>query len=453
MTPVEHESGQSALDEIGARLDRMPVTRFHHQLAIIVAAGLIVDSVDLAMTAGVSGALLREGFADLSQIAHLAMATTFGLAAGGAVMGYLADRFGRLFMMRVSMLAVIVTALGAASASSIEALIGWRLGAALALGGETVLAYGIMIEFMPARLRGRWMSWVALLASVGLPMTMALGLFFLPMEAGWRWLLAAPALAGFVVFGLRLLLEESPRWLYLRGAGEAAMAIVKRVEASAKTPLPAIEPARPLAPVADGEARPLSVRQASFGARFVVASAIHVAALVAVWGFVAWLPTFFVAAGHSVVASTQFSLIMMIGAPAGSVLALWAADRFERKWSVVASALAAAAFGAAYAFTATPLLIVSLGFVVVTMLYLYATLAMISYVPELFATKARLQTIGMAAAIGRIAAFAAPLVIVPLFAETGQRGVVAFVAALLVAQALVVARLGVRTRGVQLEHV
>src|SRR5262245_38470615 len=93
---------------VGARLDRMPVTLFHHRLALFTAAGLLVDGIDVYITAGVSGALLQAQIATLPQIGQLAMWTTLGLIVGGALAGALADRFGRLRLMRFTIAIVII---------------------------------------------------------------------------------------------------------------------------------------------------------------------------------------------------------------------------------------------------------------------------------------------------------------------------------------------------------
>jgi putative MFS transporter len=431
---------------IGARLDALPVTSFHHLLAFVIAAGLIVDSVDIAISASIAGALLHTRFTDMNGVAALAMATSLGLGLGGLAMGVLADRFGRATMMRYNMAVIAICGIGAALAATFEQLLAWRGLTAFALGGETILAYGMLTEFMPARLRGRWLAWVALLASVGLPLSMAMAYWIAPLEHGWRWLLAAPALAAMFIFVLRFALPESPLWLASRARSTAAQKIVEKLERGAA----AAGKQAPIAlsPASEDAARLYAAtdRLREFISRFVVASAIHIGAMTAMFGFVSWLPAFFVSAGRDVADSALFSAVMTAGAPFGAAAALWLSDRFERKWMLMTGALGACVLGAGYAAAASDQMIMGLGFLTVVAIYFFATVGMFTYVPELFATRVRLRALGGVSAVGRGAAFLLPLLIAPLFAAASQAGVIAFVASVLAAQALLVWSFGPRTK-------
>lgn len=445
-----------AAARIGARLDRLALTGAHQRLALIMAAGLVVDSVDIAVTASIGGALVEAGFADLNGVAALAMASAFGLGLGGLVVGALADRFGRVLMLRLNILVIIAGGFGAALSPSLEELLVWRALTALALGGETVLAYGMLTEFAPARARGRWLAFVALLASIGLPLSMAAGRFVLPLADGWRWMLAAPSLAGLGIFALRFWLDESPRWLAAKGRFDAAEPIVARLEREAE------RGRRPSAADAAANAPHRAADMARAGAqperqahplwrRLAVAGTVHVAAMTAVFGFVSWLPTFFVASGRDVASSALFSAVMSAGAPAGAALALLLADRFERKWLVVAGAGAAASLGAVYALQSAAGPIMGVGCLTVVAIYFAATVGLMSYAPELFPTASRLAAIGFASALGRGAAFVLPMIVAGLFQAAGQGAVVAFVGAVLVLEAALVGAWGPRTSGRALE--
>lgn len=425
----------------------MKLTRFHYRLGLIVAAGLLVDSVDVYVTAGVSAALVREGVVDLADVGRLAMTTTLFLAVGGLLAGFLADRFGRVAMMRMTMAVVVAGGLGAALAPSFDAVVAWRALTALGLGGETVLAYGVLTEFMPPNLRGRCMAAVGLLSSFALPLSLSLGVVILPMPEGWRWLIAVPSAAGIIIFILRFFLPESPRWLAGRGRMSEADAIVATVEATSRGPLepPVTATSQPVSPP--------SADESQIWRRFLAASAIHIATMSAVYGFVSWLPTFFAAAGHSIATSSLFSTLMTLGAPAGTLIALLITDHVERKWAVIGAALAAAVLGGAYAIASGPAAILGLGFLVVAAIYCSATLGLFSYVPELFPTRLRLGAIGLVSTLGRATAFGLPLLIVPLFSSAGQAGVVGLVVALLLGEALVVACFGPRTKSRSLEQV
>ena len=56
-------------------------------------------------------------------------------------------------------------------------------------------------------------------------------------------------------------------------------------------------------------------------------STIMVVIGIVIFGFVAWLPTFFVKQGHSIVTSLTWSMIMSLGGPVGGLIGLTLVDR------------------------------------------------------------------------------------------------------------------------------
>jgi putative MFS transporter len=373
------------------------------------------------------------------------MWTTSGFIVGGLLTGLAADAFGRLRPMFVTIAMVIVGGICAASAQTFQQLVFWRFVTALGLGGDLILAYGLLTEFAPPRTRGRWLAWVALLGNLGLPLCLLMGHFILPGPDGWRMMIAIPAVAAIVVLLLRLMLTESPRWLATVGRYAQADLIVAAVEAQARK---ASEPVLVPAP----SPRASTNAKERFGTYVAVGAAIHVGTMAAVFGFVSWLPTFF-ATSLSIKDSTLFAGLMAAGAPAGTLVAFFVTDRVERKWGVVGAALLAALLGVAYVSASNVQGVIALGFATVTSLYVMATLGVYTYVPELFDTRRRLRVIGLLLMLGRLAALAMPFAVVPLFTAGGQAGVYMLIFALLLIQAAVVALFGPRTRGVSLDAI
>ena len=60
-------------------------------MAFAIGAGLFVDGIDIYLTSGIAGALVKQGFATLKDVGHLAIATALGLALGGLASGILAE--------------------------------------------------------------------------------------------------------------------------------------------------------------------------------------------------------------------------------------------------------------------------------------------------------------------------------------------------------------------------
>jgi MFS transporter, putative metabolite:H+ symporter len=441
-----------APSDIGQRLDALPLGAFHNRLALIIGAGLLVDGVDVYLTAGVSGALVKEGVASFGQVAQLAMATTLGLGLGGLISGFLGDRLGRRRTMQWTIVLVIVGSIGAAFSPSFEALLGWRLLTSLGLGGETVLAYAMLGEFMPPAWRGRWLARLGFLANLGMPLGLALGYFVLPNAEGWRTMLAIPGIAAIAVFILRRQLTESPRWLQSRGRHAEAERIVAQIETGAAiVGASARDTSGPS--VAKTSAPRVRLFTSENRGKLAAAIAINIAIMSAIFGFVSWLPTFFVQSGLDIANSTLFAGVMSLGAPIGTLIGMLITDRIERKWGIVVTSLLAIGLGIVYASADGAAEIMISGLAMVITLYVFGTLGLIGYVPELFATGVRMRAIGLCATIGRAFIFVLPLAVVVLFERFGQAGVIVLVSIILAIQAAVVAIFGVRTRGRALEAV
>jgi MFS transporter, putative metabolite:H+ symporter len=431
---------ESAL--IAARLDAVGITKRHWLLCFIVGGGLLVDSIDIYLTAGIAGALVKQNVADLTEVGHIATATALGLGAGALAGGALGDWRGRRSAVLWTSVIVCIGALGAALSPDVFALTIWRFITALGLGAENVLAYGLLVEFLPPAVRGRWMAQLALIATCAAPLTLAAGYFILPADEGWRLLLLCVFALSCIVLGLRILLPESPRWLASRGRFREADAIVAAFELSAGATAAVQSPA--VTPQHDAPSARLW--SGPTPARLVIAALINVAIVCATFGFLSWLPAFFAQTGMDLPTAIAIPAVMMCGAPVGAAIGMLATDRIERKWGVVWSGLIAAAFGVTYALVPGAL-ILPLGFVTVTAIYAFGAIALSGYMPELFATPIRMRAIAIAIACGRAVAVAMPSVAIVLFSNFGQAGVVTMVAAALVIQALAVALWGAQTRG------
>ena len=60
-------------------------------------------------------------------------------------------------------------------------------------------------------------------------------------------------------------------------------------------------------------------------------------------------PSLIIAAGITTTLSLRYSFLIALAAPLGPMLAMGLADRFERKWQIVASAICIAVFGLLFA--------------------------------------------------------------------------------------------------------
>src|SRR2546427_9639249 len=60
----------------------------------------------------------------------------------------------------------------------------------LGLGAEIVVGYSTLTEFVPPRVRGRWLAFMAFIVVSGLPVTVLLGTLIIPSVNAWGTVLA-----------------------------------------------------------------------------------------------------------------------------------------------------------------------------------------------------------------------------------------------------------------------
>ena len=171
------------------------------------------------------------------------------------------------------------------------------------------------------------------------------------------------------------------------------------------------------------------------------------------YGFITWLPTFFVRAGSTVVTSIQWTLVMSLGAPVGAVLGLYLADYTGRRATIAVVSIAAAGLGALFPHVGNGLPLMAVGFCLFTAIYILLTVAFAIYVPELFPTEIRMRGAGLCSTVGRLTTACVQYVIVLLFASGGLVAVVGTLSGLLLLLAVVMICFGVETAQKSLEAI
>jgi MFS transporter, putative metabolite:H+ symporter len=428
---------------IAARLDRLPILPFHRRLLALIGAGMFFDSFDIYLAGSVLGDLLHEHWSDLAMNARFISATFIGMVIGAAGAGWLGDRYGRRFTYQFNLAIFGLASLACALAPDMSWLIGARFVTGIGLGAEIVIGYATMLEFVPPLHRGRWASLLSLVTNFGLFASTLLSWLIIP-QFGWRPMFLIAAVGALVVLYLRKNIPESPRWLASAGRGAEAEAIVTAAEAQATVPLPAPV----VAPAATG-----GLPTAAFVQRAIVGSVMQAVLGLAIYGFVAWVPTFLVHRGMGITQSLGQSVLMSFGGPAGAALGWLLSDRLGRRPAIIAASVLAAVCGPAFAYAPSQGIAVAFGFALFTLIYFLVAVIVAGYVPELFPTAVRMRGNGITSVVGRITAILVPFAVVSLFAAGGLPYVLGTVAAALLVQAVLAALYRVETGGRSLEAI
>jgi MFS transporter, putative metabolite:H+ symporter len=436
----------------GARLDRLPISRFHWRILLLIAAGGFFDAFDIYLSGSVMAAMLKDGFSTLAQNAVFVSATFFGLLIGAALAGYVGDRFGRRYSYQANLAVFGLASLAACFAPDIETLTVLRFVMGVGLGAELVVAAGTLCEFIPPAFRGRWGALLGLLINVGLPAANAAGYFVIP-GFGWRAMFAIAGVGAIFVWILRKQMPESPRWLESQGRKEEAEATLRKIEAEVEAQRGKLPPVAAVRNLEAPNAPIWMLFSRGMIGRLVVASLAHIAINVSVYGFIAWLPTFLVKQGLTVVQSLGFTTLMTLGSPFGAFIGFIFADRIPRKLGMLSACAAIVLFGLIYPRVSDPTLVTAVGFALVSACYFLVAIAFYGYVPELFPTSLRLRGCGLANSCGRAASIAMPYLVVFLFERFGVSGVLGVVVATLTILGIAVAILPVEMGAASLEEI
>jgi putative MFS transporter len=437
----------------GARLDRLPISSFHYRIFALVGAGMFFDGYDLYVAGGVLASAIQTKFSTLPQNLQFLSLTFVGMTLGSLITGFVGDKFGRRFTYQINLLVFGLASLAAAFAQDMPQLIVCRFVQGLGLGAEIVVGYSTMTEFVPPQTRGRWLAFMAFIVVAGFPVTAILGYFVIPTW-GWRPMFVIAGIGSLIVWYLRKNLPESPRWLEAQGRDAEAEALMTTIEkevseTAGKLPAPAVT--APVAQVAAADMLKPPLLQ-----RMIVGSWVLITINTLIFGFVIFLPQFFLRQGLTIANSLGYTVVLAAGSLVGCALGAWSSDALGRRASIIGSSIATIALGYIYARFGKGsdiTLVLGTGFLLIVAIYVQTALLFGVYTPELFPTEIRLRANGICNTLGRGATVASPFAVGYLMVNYGLPGVIWLMIGLVVVQILVVWLWGVEPAKRGLEEV
>jgi putative MFS transporter len=436
----------------GARLDRLPISSFHYRIFWLVGAGMFFDGYDLYVAGGVLASTVQSKFSTAAENLQFISLTFVGMTAGALITGFIGDKFGRRFTYQINLLIFGFASLAAALAQDMNQLIICRFVQGLGLGAEIVVGYSTLTEFVPPKTRGRWLSMMAFVVVAGFPVTSLLGYLVIP-NFGWRPMFVIAGIGSLFVWYLRKNLPESPRWLESEGRNEEAESLMQAIEkeASDGKPLPPVVVPVPMAQVAAGDLLKPPLLQ-----RMFVGSWVLITINTLIFGFVIFLPQFFLRQGLTITNSLAYTLVLSAGSLVGCALGAYLSDGIGRRASIILASVITIVSGYIYArFDAAsdPAIVLTVGFILVVAIYIQTAILYGVYTPELFPTEIRLRANGICNFFGRGATVVSPFIVGSLIASYKLPGVVWLMIGLVVVQIVVVWAWGVEPRNRGLEDV
>ncbi|GAA2178176.1 MFS transporter [Leucobacter tardus] len=205
----------------GARWNRL-----HTLAAICTLGGTALDGYILGVVGGSIAAATEEMHYTAVSQGLIGASALIGIFIGGLVLGRAADRWGRRVVFRWNLIAFVILSLLQLFAVSTWDLAVYRILIGVAIGVEYAVGAALLSEFLPARVRGYFLS--ALQATWFLGFVSANFVALAWADVNWRIVLASSAIPAVAIAIARIRLPESPRWLISQGRDDEARAIVDR---------------------------------------------------------------------------------------------------------------------------------------------------------------------------------------------------------------------------------
>lgn len=310
-------------------------TRFLTWVTFVAVNGGLLYGLNMA---GISGAVdgIKSGFSLTdSGLGTVAALLTVGGLIGALFTGNFSEKYGRKNVMLVTAMLYIISALGCALACNSFMLIIFRVLSGLAVGATSVVTPMYISEISPAKKRGTMVSLYQFALTIGILLAYIFDYLFVGVgDAGWRYMLAIPAISGilFLIF-LTFKFPESPRWLLSHGRKKEAIEVLTGLGGKklVNEELPEME----VAIEAERKKKKMSIAELFKGK---IGKVVLIGTLIAAFqqiiginAVVMYAPDIFQAAGSAKNDSLMMSMIVGTVNFLMTLFALWLVDKKGRK--------------------------------------------------------------------------------------------------------------------------
>lgn len=447
-----------------ARIDRLPPSKHLTGLVARIASGGWFEFYELFMPGFIALGLVHAGIYaakpgslfDPHLYASFLASFFIGMFLSTAVFGFISDKFGRRAIFVYSMVVYSLAQFTICFLSNPALIDCARFIAGLAVGIQIVNNDSYISELTPRISRGRYMAGSFIFVLSSIPVAAFLAAWLVPNAPfgidGWRWVVGVGALGGVIVLFVQRGLPESPRWLEAHGRHAEADRVIQNIEyriekETGKTlPAPAAD-----VPELDTQKRQWTEMFSSFYLpRTIILSMFQFAQTIAVFGFTAFVPMLLVKQGFTIVSSLLYTAIIVLMAPIGALCATLLAERIERKWQLVGTAILIGASGAVFANAhSATIAMVSGALIALGNNWMIAIFH--SYAAELFPTRIRASAIGFTFSWSRVSSIFIGYWVADLLSAFGSNGVFVLIGIAMATIVLSVGLFGPRTNGRSLE--
>jgi len=441
--------------ELVARLERLPVTPRLLLIRVIVGIATFFDGYTVLAIAFAMPSLVSEWKLTPTEVGLILSAGYVGQLFGAVIFGSLAEKYGRLKILFITIMLFVSMDVACLFAWSGVSMIAFRFLQGVGTGGEVPVASAYINEFIGAEKRGRFFLLYEVIFPVGLMFAGIAGYFLVPIY-GWKAMFVVGLIPSVITIPLRWFMPESPRWLASKGRMEEADAVVKLLEDSAtrRGVVLAKPVVRPIDPRATARSDWRELFKGIYLKRTLTIWGLWVCAYMINNGLITWLPTLYTQVFHlPLQTSLGYGWITSAVGVIASIVCALLIDKVGRKrWYVTAFLLAIVPL-----LTLTWLGATSAIEVLILATAAYAILQTITfslylYSAELYPTRLRCLGTGLGSAWLRAGSAIGPVMVGIIVGDLGIRYVFAAFAAVTLVGGLVTLLFAIETKGRVLEE-
>lgn len=377
--------------------------RFQTKLMVLCGLGWAADAMEVLLISFALPAIGEEWGLSAAQKGLLGTAIFLGMLAGALVWGRLSDLVGRKIGFVSTVAIDSVFGLLSAFAPSFAWLVILRTMTGFGVGGTLPVDYSIFAEYLPQEKRGRYLVLLESFWALGVIAAAGLAWLIVP-TVGWRWLLAASAVPGLLIFLIRREIPESPRYLLVNGQPERAREVLEQVARANGTSLSNL-PLRPLEKTA--QPRATDLLKPKLRRTTLLLWTMWFAISLGYYGVFTWLPTFFRSSGMAALPVYQNTFILALAQLPGYFSAAYLVEKWGRRRTLAFYLVASGVFTYLFAAATNLTMLVAMG-IWMSFFTLGAWGALYAYTPEAYPTNLRGTGMGAASGWTRISGALAP---------------------------------------------
>jgi putative MFS transporter len=280
--------------ELVARLERLPITPRLMLIRGIVGIATFFDGYTVLAIAFAMPSLISEWKITPTEVGLILSAGYVGQLFGAVIFGSLAEKYGRLKTLFITIVLFVSMDIACLFAWSGVSMMVFRFFQGVGTGGEVPVASAYINEFIGAEKRGRFFLLYEVIFPIGLMFAGMAGYFLVPIY-GWKAMFVVGLIPSVLTIPLRWFMPESPRWLASKGRIAEANTVVKLLEDNAtRRGVVLREPVvRPVDPRAIARSDWRELFQGIYLKRTLTIWGLWVCAYMINNGMITWLPTLY----------------------------------------------------------------------------------------------------------------------------------------------------------------